>query len=133
MAGNYGQVRDLTWRAADTLVFLDLPLWLVMGRLLRRTVKRALTKEKLWGTDNAETFRTSFLSRDSILLWALKTHRRNQRRFAEETGHYGDGRKIVRLQSPREVERFLAEHSCRPERREGSLAMPTKGPSLRSG
>ncbi|HEY6983344.1 hypothetical protein [Reyranella sp.] len=133
VAGNYGQVRDLTWRAADTLVWLDLPLPLVMARLVRRTLRRAVTKEELWGTGNRETFANAFLSRQSILLWAFRTHRRNRRRFAEESGHYGDGKRIVRLRSPRDVERFVAGHFCLPERREGSFAVPTKDPSLRSG
>ena len=52
VVGNYGQVRDLTWRAADTLVWLDLPFPLVMWRLFRRTIRRSLTKEDLWGTGN---------------------------------------------------------------------------------
>ena len=55
VVGNYGQVRDLVWRAADTLVWLDLPLPLVMWRLMRRTVQRAVTKEELWGTGNRES------------------------------------------------------------------------------
>ena len=44
VVGNYGQVRDLVWRPADTLVWLDLPLPLVMWRLLRRTVRRVTTR-----------------------------------------------------------------------------------------
>ena len=52
VVGNYGQVRDLTWRAADTLVWLDLPFPLVMWRLFRRTMRRSLTRENLWGTGN---------------------------------------------------------------------------------
>ena len=51
--------------AADTLVWLDLPLPLVMGRLLRRTVKRAVTREELWGTGNRETLSNAFLSRNA--------------------------------------------------------------------
>ncbi len=70
VVGNYGQVRDLVWRPADTLVWLDLPLPVVMGRLLRRTVKRAVTREELWGTGNRETLANAFLSRNSILLYA---------------------------------------------------------------
>ena len=31
VVGNYGQVRDLTWRPADTLVWFDLPFPLVSG------------------------------------------------------------------------------------------------------
>ena len=56
VVGNYAQVRDLVWRPADTLVWLDLPLSLVMWRLLRRTIRRAATKEDLWGTGNRESF-----------------------------------------------------------------------------
>ena len=49
VVGNYGQVRDLVWRAADTLVWLDLPLPLVMWRLFRRTLRRSLTREESVG------------------------------------------------------------------------------------
>ena len=106
VVGNYGQVRDLTWRAADTLVWLDLPFALVMWRLLWRTIRRARTREELWGTGNRETFRTAFLSRHSILLWAIKTHRRNRRRFAIECRSLGKDKTVVRLQDRRAVERF---------------------------
>ena len=108
VVGNYGQVRDLTWRAADTLVWLDLPLPLVMWRLLRRTMRRVTSGEELWGTGNRETFRSAFLSRQSILLWALKTHHKNRRRFAADTEQLGRGKRVIRLTGTREIERFLA-------------------------
>jgi len=108
VVGNYAQVRDLTWRAADTLVWLDLPFPLVMWRLLRRTVRRAITREELWGTGNHESFRLVFFSRHSILLWAIKTHKRNRARFAVECEFLGKEKTVVRLRSAREVERFLA-------------------------
>jgi adenylate kinase family enzyme len=108
VVGNYSQVRDLVWPSADTLVWLDLPLSLVMWRLLRRTVLRVATREELWGTGNRETVRNSFLSRQSILLWALKTHRRNRRRFAIECEFLAKQKRVVRLQNNREVERFVA-------------------------
>ncbi len=108
VVGIYGQVRDLTWRAADTLVWIDLPLPLVMWRLFWRTLRRIATREDLWGTGNRETVRNSFFSRDSILLYALKTHRRNRERFAIECEFLGKDKKIVRLQTSREVERFVA-------------------------
>jgi adenylate kinase family enzyme len=106
VVGNYGQVRDLTWRAADTLVWFDLPFPLVMWRLLWRTIRRALTREELWGTGNRETLRNAFLSRHSILLWAIKTHRKNRARFAMDTESLGTGKTVVRLQDSRAVERF---------------------------
>src|SRR5574340_369956 len=38
--GNYAKVRDISWTRADTLVWLDLPLPLVLGRLANRTFRR---------------------------------------------------------------------------------------------
>jgi adenylate kinase family enzyme len=107
VVGNYGQVRDLTWRAADTLVWLDLPFPLVMWRLFRRTMRRSLTKENLWGTGNTESVVRSLFSRQSILLYAMKTHRKNRARFAIECEFLGKDKTVVRLTSAREVERFL--------------------------
>ncbi len=106
VVGNYGQVRDLVWRPADTLVWLDLPLPVVMWSLLRRTVKRAVTREELWGTGNRESLANAFLSRNSILLYALKTHRRNRDRFAKECEALAGEKRVVRLRSRRDVERF---------------------------
>lgn len=108
VVGIYGQVRDLTWKAADTLVWLDLPFPVVMWRLLRRTIRRVFTKEDLWGTGNRESLAGAFFSRQSILLYALKTHRRNRERFAIECEFLAKDKTIVRLKSAREVERFLA-------------------------
>jgi len=50
----------------------------------------------------------SFFSRQSILLWAIKTHRKNRARFAIECEFLGKGKTVVRLQTAREVERYAA-------------------------
>ncbi|MBS0525115.1 MAG: adenylate kinase [Proteobacteria bacterium] len=107
VVGNYDSVRDLTWRAADTLVWLDLPFPLVIWRLFRRTLRRSVTRENLWGSGNTESLVRSFFTRQSILLYAMKTHRRNRRRFTVDTESLGKDKKVVRLGSAREVERFL--------------------------
>jgi adenylate kinase family enzyme len=107
VVGIYGQVRDLTWRAADTLVWLDLPFPLVFWRLLRRTIRRALTREDLWGTGNRESFVRTFFTRQSILWWAIRTHLKNRRRFTIECAFLGKDKKVVRLRTPREVEAFI--------------------------
>lgn len=51
--GNYSQVRDVLWPAADTIVWLDYALPVIMGRLLRRTARRALPREELWNGNRA--------------------------------------------------------------------------------
>ena len=107
VVGNYAQVRDLVWRPADTLIWLDLPLPLVMWRLLGRTLHRATSQADLWGTGNRESLRRSFFSRQSILLWALKTHRRNREKFTLECAFLAKEKRVVRLKTAREVERFV--------------------------
>ena len=102
------RVRDLTWRLADTLIWLDLPLPLVLWRLFWRTLRRVFTGEDLWGTGNTESLRNAFFSRQSILLYAMKTHRYNRRRFTIDCAFLGKEKTVVRLRSAREVERFLA-------------------------
>jgi adenylate kinase family enzyme len=108
VVGNYGQVRDLVWRPADTLIWLDLPLSIVMWRLFWRTLRRVVSGEELWGTGNRETWRNAFFSRQSILVWAWKTHRRNRQRFARECQSLCDEKRVVRLKSKRDIERFVA-------------------------
>jgi len=80
--GNYAGrgARDLVWPRADTVIWLDPPIGVILVRLLRRAVRRSRSGEELWPeTGNRETLRNQFLSRDSLFLWALKTYRRRRR------------------------------------------------------
>lgn len=75
--GNYSKARDIIWGRASTIVWLDYPLPVILWQLTRRTLRRMVTREKLWG-GNVETFGNAFFSRDSLLLYAVKTY--HQRR-----------------------------------------------------
>ncbi len=81
VAGNYAKVRDVVWSRADAVIWLDFPLRRVLKQLIGRAIRRSVTREDLWGTGNVESFRLTFASRDSILLWALKTYRRRRREY----------------------------------------------------
>lgn len=105
--GNYSQVRDMVWSRADTVVWLDYTLSVIMTRLLQRTIRRVVTQEELW-SGNRETWRQTF-SRDSILLWTLQTYRQNRQKypvlFAQpEYAHL----KIVHLRSPKTTQAWLS-------------------------
>lgn len=82
--GNYGGrgARNIVWPRADTVVWLDLPLRVIVARLWRRSVGRIRSREVLW-SGNRETFRNTFLSRDSLFVWALKTYRRRKRIYGD--------------------------------------------------
>ena len=104
--GNYSKGRDLTLARANTLVWLDYPLWLVMARLLRRTVRRTVTGEALWA-GNREGVR-NFLSTESVLLWALKTHGQGKREYSALAAEPAYGHiTVVRLRSHRETQDWL--------------------------
>ncbi len=80
--GNYSQSRDLVWTRADTVVWLDYPLPLILVWLLRRIISRIRSGQELWpGTGNRETFSDAFLRKDSLLMWALRTHFDRRRRL----------------------------------------------------
>ncbi|MBD1913494.1 MULTISPECIES: adenylate kinase [unclassified Leptolyngbya] len=105
--GNYSKVRDRIWPRANLIVWLDYPRWVVMGRLLKRTARRVLTRQELWN-GNRENLHTALLDRDAVLFWAWRTHSKHRRTYPEqlarpEYAHLS----IVRLRSPRETERWL--------------------------
>ena len=102
--GNYeGKLGDLVLREADTIVWLDLPLWLKLRRLWRRTRDRILDRAELWG-GNRETWSGALWSRDSLFGWTLKTHVEHRRQWPRRFA--GDPR-FVRLRSVREARDWL--------------------------
>ena len=108
--GNYSIVRDLVWRRADVVVWLDYPLWLLLWRVFRRSLQRSITREDLWNTGNRESMWTHLFTRDSLLLWVLKTYRRRKRQIPTELAKLEYAHlQLVRLHSPKETEHWLAQ------------------------
>ena len=110
--GNYSAVRDIVWRRADTVVWLDLPRRVVMCRVISRTIRRMVSREVLWN-GNRESLRTT-LSRDSIVLWAWTTFERRRRDYPRLFAAHPH-LSVVQLRSSEEVRAFLAGVSS-PER-----------------
>lgn len=100
--GNYGDVQRRYVHAADLVVWLDLPLATTFPRLVARSVARAVRGTPCCN-GNRESLARTFLSRESILVWALTSHRRVRRRYARTLA----GRPHVRFRDPREVARWL--------------------------
>ena len=105
--GNYRIVWPVILPRADTVVWLRLPWRVSYWRMLKRTVRRARTKEELWNT-NTESWRLSFMSRDSLLLWGLhhhRAHRRSALQALEAIAHQAD---VIELRSDADVDAFIA-------------------------
>lgn len=80
--GNYSSVRPVLWPRANVIVWLNYPLPLIFWRGLVRAIRRCCKREVLWH-GNTESFRRTFFSRESILVWILTTHGRRAREFRE--------------------------------------------------
>lgn len=76
--GNYGPVRDMLWRRATHLVWLDYERPVIMRRVIARSLYRVVVRTELWpGTGNRE--RWGFLLQPSHpIRWAWSTWRRRR-------------------------------------------------------
>jgi adenylate kinase family enzyme len=104
--GYQGKIGDLVLAAADTVVWLDLPVRTWLPRLLRRTTRRIVRREELWN-GNRETLRGALVGRDALLPYALGNVRRRRREYPRRLARYD----VVRLRSQREVDRWLETSS----------------------
>jgi adenylate kinase family enzyme len=108
--GSYqGKLGELVLEQADLVVWLDLPMRTILVRLWSRTLHRIRSRVELWN-GNRETWRGAFLSRQSLFVWVLKTHRGRRRRYATSLARF----ETVRLRSAREAEAWLQLYLARP-------------------
>ena len=107
--GNYvAHTSEIVWPRAQLVVWLDLPLGIVVWRIVRRSVLRIVRRTELWH-GNRETWRMLF-SRSSIVLWAIRSHGMLRRDLPVRLSPPAlAGVPVVRLTRPREVEAWLAE------------------------
>ena len=105
--GNYGLARDVIWPRATLLVYLDYPIYVVMWRLFWRTIGRGVLRKELWH-GNKEKLWWHFFSRQSLFLWALKTHWRRRRQMPSQLARSEYGHlELVHLRSPKAAREWL--------------------------
>ncbi len=108
--GNYSTVRDIIWAQADTLVWLDYTLGLILRRLARRTLRRVFTREELWN-GNRESLRNALSPNDnSVFVWAIKNYKKRRRDYPilfsqPQHAHL----QVIHLHTPRQTEQWLAD------------------------
>jgi adenylate kinase family enzyme len=106
--GNYGLVREFVWRRATHLVWLDYDRAVVMYRVIRRSLVRAILRTELWA-GNRERW-LHMLRPSHPIRWAWSTWRRRRREFEERIGQrdYAD-LVVLRLRRPREAEKLIRQ------------------------
>ncbi len=102
----YSKWLDLVMPRAEIIVALDYPRWLSLGRLVRRSLLRALDRRTICN-GNTESFR-QLVSRDSIVVWHFRSFARKRARINAWAAD-GSGPAVVRLTSPSATRRWLRE------------------------
>ena len=105
-------MRDLVWGRANQLVWLDYERPLIMMRVIRRSVWRAITRKPMWN-ENREDWR-SWADPEHPIRWAWVKHGERRRKYPEllrrpEYAHL----EVLRLRHPRETRRLAGR---RPRR-----------------
>ena len=109
--GNYSRTAHITWCRVDMVIWLDYGFGRRLYQSLSRTLNHIISKQELWvGTNNIETFRQSFFSRDSVVLYMIQNYRKIRQNYlyimqAEQFAHI----RFVRLTSPKAAKNFLQQ------------------------
>ena len=111
VCGNYAAVRTEIWARADTIVWLDLPRTVVMGRVTRRSLGRLVRREELWNgnRESASMVLSLHDPQRSVIRWAWDGVEGYRRRYLPmmASSTWADVR-WHRLRSSAEVHRWLA-------------------------
>lgn len=107
--GKYTFMRDVTWANADTLIWLNYRLPLILWRLSKHTSHRVSRREVLWN-GNVENFHESFVGPESLFRWALSSYGKLIRTYPLTLS---DPRyahlKVFRLCTPRQFEELIGK------------------------
>lgn len=111
--GNYTShgTRQVVWPKADTFIWLDPPRRTTMSRVVRRTLRRVLTREEMW-PGVREPFSNLYRLDPyrNIMVWTWTRHAHGRDKFETAMGDGSWGHATVhRLRSTAEAETFLDE------------------------
>lgn len=107
VVGNaYAESKTFIWPNMDTLIWIDVPVYRLLWRGLRRSVFNIYYKRPLCN-GNFETISRLF-SKESIVVWILKSFRKRRRIYGEFFKNKPYHCEYVHLRTPQDVERFLA-------------------------
>ncbi len=102
MDGNFGGTREMRIEACDTVIFLDMPRWLCLYRILKRSVLYRTGARPDMAEGCKERFDPEFI------MWVWNYRKSSRCRALEELKRFDD-RQIIILKSRGDIQRFLDE------------------------
>jgi adenylate kinase family enzyme len=107
--GNYSRAADIPLETADTIIWLHWPQRVTFVRVFRRTIWRCSSGRPFYATNGPiETWRQSFLSRKSILLWSLTAHRQTETHIRTRLDSPHRAR-VYEVRTQRDLDAIVAE------------------------
>jgi adenylate kinase family enzyme len=104
--GNYAGIQDLTLSRAETIIWLDTGKFLSVYRVFMRSLKRIINKKKLWNINN-ESIKRLFTPKDSIVLFAYRSHKRKKSRYTKLfVNSKNNNFKVIRIKNKTEEKDF---------------------------
>jgi adenylate kinase family enzyme len=103
----YREVLPMLADRADLLVWLRPPRPVVLLRVVRRTVRRRLRRELLWGVNTEGPLRRVLTDPDHIIRYSIRGFRMTEDRLREAVAARPD-LPLVQVRSRRDVARLLA-------------------------
>ena len=109
--GNYSVIRDVLWSRSTIIIWLNYSFSKVLYRSISRSFRRSLTKEIIF-SGNTDSFKRSFFSRDSIILWVIKTHKSKHEKYSRILYNGSMPKKnIIELKSQSETNQYINDLS----------------------
>ena len=106
IVGNaHSDSQKLIWPHVDTLIWLDIPLYILLWRGIKRSLQNILLKRELCN-GNFETVH-KFFSKTSIVFWILQSFKKRKQAYGNIFKQKPYPCEYVHLRSSRDVEAFI--------------------------
>ena len=113
--GNHAECREYVWSQCDTIIWLDYPKKIILSRFLKRFSKNWITRKKLWGTNNRESFRRGIFGRKGIIKRLVEDYEDNRNEIFHNLKKYTfrqskktkDAVKVIRFTKPERADEWL--------------------------
>jgi adenylate kinase family enzyme len=99
--GNYLSLRQFVWQRADTLIWLDFSLPVVLGRVCWRNTRRTIGREQLWN-GNRMNWRRAW----SGVQHTRSTYQGKRANYPQSIAEFPH-LQVVHLRSPRQAKQWL--------------------------
>ena len=112
--GHGASAKMMIWQRATHIIWLNYPFVRVFSQLLRRTIRRAWTREVIF-SGNQISLQQSFFSKDSNLLYMLQNFSAKRRELRGYLDEYSELQvKVIELDTPVSLEFLLQKLAPNP-------------------